>query len=77
MPEERHKQTLDRTLEEIVKHWNVRMIPATALDLENQRAQNISSLSSERVDEENRGNHMLFLSLLYITLFFNTVVSLH
>ena len=49
------------------------MIPAAALDLENQRAQNLdrirqgrSPLSSERVDEENRGNHMLFLlSLLY------------
>ena len=38
MSEERHKQTLDRTLEEIVKQWNVRMIPAAALDLENQRA---------------------------------------
>ena len=55
------------------------MIPATALDLENQRAQNLdrirqrrSLLSSERVEKENRGNHMLFLlSLLYLTLFFN------
>ena len=71
MPEERHKQPLDRTLEEIVKQSNVCMIPAAALDLEKQRAQNLSSLSSERFDEENRGNHMLFLSLLYLTLFFN------
>ena len=67
MPEALHKVSLHRTLTNIVKRSNARMIPAAALDLENLRANNLdrirqrrSSFSSDRVDEENRGTLKLF-----------------